>query len=229
MRAIDRLKRDHKVLRGKLDVIENALRLGPSSTWFVLRELCYTLSRQIADHIRREDELINSCRSTLNAKALAHTDFEHHDEPEVLRRINHLFVEDQGETLMEVKATLKELIPRLRHHLEEEEQDLFPTLERVFGSREESQAPCRVTRSGLREDMTLNRIVNEYPVAGAVLSHLFVNLPFEGHDCLDEVAWRHGLNSQDILTRLEQAIAIQGTPKPRPQNRTERVAAKESK
>lgn len=44
MEPIARLKRDHRILRSKFDVLESALRMGPE-TWFVLREVCYSLSR----------------------------------------------------------------------------------------------------------------------------------------------------------------------------------------
>ena len=53
MRTIERLRRDHEILRTKLDVLEGTLRMTPPTTWFILRELCYTLSRQLQGHVRR--------------------------------------------------------------------------------------------------------------------------------------------------------------------------------
>ena len=70
MRAIDRLRRDHQILRSKLDVLETALTMGPE-TWFVLREVCFTLARQLRDHMRREEELVMACRQALHPKVLA--------------------------------------------------------------------------------------------------------------------------------------------------------------
>mgnify|MGYP001573165055 FL=1 len=46
MNAIERLKRDHVLIRAKLSVVEGALQMGPEA-WFVLRDVCYTLSRQL--------------------------------------------------------------------------------------------------------------------------------------------------------------------------------------
>ena len=78
MNAIDRLRRDHTILRSKLDILETALTMGPD-VWFVLRETCFTLGRQLRDHIRREEELVAACRKMMNPKVLAEIVVEHHD------------------------------------------------------------------------------------------------------------------------------------------------------
>ena len=80
MNAIERLKRDHAILRSKLDILESALQFGPRM-WFVLREVCFTLSRQLTDHIRREEELVARCRRSLSQRAALHITVEHRDEP----------------------------------------------------------------------------------------------------------------------------------------------------
>ena len=99
MKAIDRLKRDHKILRTKLDLLEAALGMGPASTWYILREICYTLSCQLQDHIRREEALVAECWKALSPEALAHMKVEHHDEPEMLRIIDDLFINEQGQAM----------------------------------------------------------------------------------------------------------------------------------
>ncbi len=116
MNAVDRLKRDHTILRAKLDVVEGALQMGPE-TWFVLREVCYTLSRQLQDHIKREEKLVKACREVLTEEALTHVTVEHQEEPQLLRSINRLFVDHQGHSLAAVKPALTELIQRLRVHM----------------------------------------------------------------------------------------------------------------
>ncbi len=59
----------------------------------------------------------------------------------------------------------------------------------------------------LEEVMTVNRVLQQYPATRSVFEQLFVNLPFEGADCLDEVAWRHGMEARELLGQLEQAIS----------------------
>ena len=76
----------------------------------------------------------------------------------------------------------------------------------IFGDREEPGAPEAIVHAGLREDMTVNQVLAKYPRARSVFSRLFVNIPFEGYDCLDEVAWRHGMESKDLLIWLGDVI-----------------------
>ena len=86
--------------------------------------------------------------------------------------------------------------------MDEEEAEFFPAISLILGDREEPGATGVTVRPGLREDMTVNQVLAKYPRAHTVFSRLFVNILFEGYDCLDEVAWRHGLESKDLLTWL---------------------------
>ena len=158
MNAVERLRRDHMILRAKLDVLEAALRMGPDA-WYVLREMCFTLARQLRDHIKREEELVAACRKAMippasgpetgpgsgpgsqrlpragggmNPKVLAEVVVEHKDEPEQLRTINRLFLVQPDHSLERIRPALQEAIRRLRLHMSEEEAELFPILERTL-------------------------------------------------------------------------------------------------
>ena len=203
MRAIDRLKRDHQILRAKLDVLEAALRMGPE-TWFVLQEVCYTLARQLQDHIRREEQLIATCSQAMSEQTLARLAVEHRDEPQLLRTINRLFVDDRGHAFAQVRSALTTVIGRLCHHMDEEEAELFPRLECVPDHPEE---PAMIHAPLLQETMTVNHVLRQHPSAASVFRRLFISIPFEGCDCLDEVAWRHGMESRELLSQLEEALA----------------------
>ena len=205
MRAIDRLKRDHQILRSKLDVLEAALRMGQEA-WFVLREVCFTLSRQLRDHIQREEALVDLCREVLSAKEVKRLAVEHQDEPQHLRTINELFIKEQGHTLQEIRPALTKVIKGLRRHMEDEEATLFPVLARVVGEREIARVDELAPLARLDESMTVNRVIQEYPSTRAVLESLFINLPLEGCKGLDEVAWCHGMASSELLARLEAVI-----------------------
>jgi len=205
MNAIDRLKRDHQILRAKLDVLEGALQMGPE-IWFVLRDVCYTLSRQLQDHIKREEELVRACKDALREDALTHLTVEHKDEPQLLRTVNRLFIEEQDHSLAAIKPALTRLIHGLRAHMDEEEVELFPVLERVLASKGASIAREPRVTSHITEVMAVNRVLREFPPTRRVFDSLFVNVPFEGCDCLDEVAWRRGMEAQDLINKLEAVI-----------------------
>jgi len=203
MNAVDRLKRDHEILRSKLDVLETALGMG-SQTWYVLREVSFTLGKQLRDHIRREEELVALCRKAMNPKVLAEVSVEHHDEPEHLRTINRLFVKEPTHSLDRLKPVLKDVIQGLRHHMAEEERDLFPILERAL--EEAMPAKPGAATAAIDETMTVNRIVRDFPRTQHVFEQLFINVPVEGCTCLDEVAWRHGIESQDLVKLLDETV-----------------------
>ena len=213
MDAVERLKRDHLILRSKLDLMEAALGVGEPG-WFVLRELCLTLSRQLQDHIRREEELVAAARQALNPQVLAEVVVEHQDEPEHLRTINRLFVQEEHCSLERIRPALLAVISGLRRHMAEEERELFPILERVLTDHlmvtEES-----LNRAGdLDETMTVNRIVRAFPCTRKVFERLFINSSLEGCACLDEVAWSHGMESRELLDALEVAVAGCGCAAP---------------
>jgi hemerythrin-like domain-containing protein len=207
MTPIERLLRDHQLLRAKLEVLEAALRMGPE-VWFVLREVCFTLSRQLQSHIRREEALLGACRSALGAELLHDIELAHRDEPQLLRMLNRLFVEDSGHSLERIRPVLMTLITGLRRHMDEEEEELFPALERTASAQEpgaffrESETPP----ASLDEVMTVNYVVHAFPDTRPTFERLFINVPLEGCTCLDEVAWRHGMESQELLQSLEEAI-----------------------
>ena len=208
MRAVDRLRRDHEILRTKLDVLEATLRMTPPTTWFILRELCYTLSRQLQDHIRREEELVTVCQQSLSPDVRSHVRLEHDEEPQLLRTVNHLFIEEGGKAIEQVRTVLDELIPRLRRHMEGEEAELFPAIEEMLGDQEKSSAQGASPAVKLHEEMTVNHILHTYPQTKLLLERLFVNVPYEGYDCLDEVAWRRGMDCCQFLDLLEEAITV---------------------
>lgn len=206
MDAVERLKRDHVILRTKLSVLEGALQMGPEA-WFVLREVCHTLSRQLQDHIKREEVLVKACKEALTEAALTHLTVEHKDEPELLRTINRLFIDEEGHSLAVIKPALMRLIHGLLAHMDEEEAELFPVLERVLAPRAASLARKPQATSHVTEVMTPNRVLREFPATQRVFDRLFVNIPFEGCDCLDEVAWRRGMETQDLIDTLAVVIS----------------------
>ena len=206
MNAIERLQRDHAILRAKLDVLETALGMGPE-TWFVLREACFSLSRQLRAHLRREERLIAACRAGLSKTLLARLGLEHKDEPTLLRTLNRLFLREEGHALDTVRPMLTQVIAGLRAHMVDEEQTLFPRLTTAL-AMPGVRAPQEDNRGTehFTDTMAVNRVLHDFPSTRRVFDSLFVNVPYEGCDCLDEVAWRHGMRADALLRKLEAAL-----------------------
>ena len=89
----------------------------------------------------------------------------------------------------------------------EEEAELFPVLERTLHDRQlpglESAAPS----AHIDETMTVNRVIQSFPMTRAAFERLFINIPMEGCACLDEIAWRHRMDSRELMLALDSAIA----------------------
>ena len=205
MNALDRIRRDHDILRAKLRVVEGALRMGPEA-WYVLRELCFTLARQLRDHIRREEELVERGRASLGQDTLAQIALAHHDEPHFLRMINRLLLQGGETSFHQVRAAFTGFIDGLREHMDREEADVLPLLEDVCGLGAPPEAVGTAARPDLNETMTVIRILRLFPSTKPIFARCLINLPFEGSDCLDEVAWRHGMESEQLLSQLKDAI-----------------------
>lgn len=204
MRAIDRLKRDHTILRAKLSLLEAALRMEPE-TWFVLREMSRTLSRQLGDHIRREETLMTACQSVVSRDTLERLRSEHHDEPQRLRELHQLLAEPASHSSERLRGGLTAVIRALRRHMDEEETSLFPMLEQALEQTGgETAMTATVSSWVISEQTTVNHIRHEFPETEPVFENLFVNAAFEGYDCLDEVAWRHGMDVEELIGRLEE-------------------------
>ena len=210
MNPVERLRRDHQVLRAKLNVVESALEMG-EDTWFVLRELCHSLAGQLQDHLKREEALLAAYRQRVGERRCACLTVEHRDEAEHLRTINRLFCHDPARTFPSVRGQLRNVIHALRAHLDDEEANLFPQLERL-GAPPLAAAPA-ADSALLQETMTINRVLLEHPRTLPVFKRLFVSIPYEGCDCLDEVAWRHGMDTRELIALLEQAACDAAEPR----------------
>ncbi len=207
MNAINRLKREHNVLRSKLNVLESTLDMGPEA-WFVLREISFTLSKQLQVHTRREEALFASCRAAWSDERFGELLVHHTGGRDALDAINRFFMEQPQELLEKIRPTFKACVAGLRSEMDQQEVRLFPVIEDalVLGA-----IPWRkghlVPPSGLHDTMTVQEVMGRYPSTQSVLEGLFINRRFEGYDCLDEVAWRHGMESQELLGLLEEEVA----------------------
>jgi hypothetical protein len=213
MTALERVQRDHALFRVKLATLESALQFGEEAR-FVIRELCFTLSRQLASHVRRESQLASLCTRALwrfGSGDLGRLALEHHEEWQWLRLINRSVSHAAPGRFEELQATLTGVIPMWRSRMAEQEAQLFPLLTQTLGGTLSVDAevaggvPVRLV-----ESMTGREVVRRYPKARAVFERLFIDIDHEGYYGLDEIAWRHGFGSRQLLAQLEDTIASRG-------------------
>jgi iron-sulfur cluster repair protein YtfE (RIC family) len=62
-----------------------------------------------------------------------------------------------------------------------------------------------MTNLPISETMSVNEILRRYPRAEPLFRDLHVNRLQEGYESVDEVAWRHGMDLEQLLKRLRQA------------------------
>lgn len=207
MCAIDGLKRDHRLLRSKLDMLRGAVSMAPQS-WFVLRNGCFTLSRLLQAHCAREHQVLASCHPALEREELGRQVMEHQERLQSLRILNRCFVEEgPPPSMQEVCGALTAVVEGLDDELHLQEDELFPALARLVEEPQGGPAEGRAASPALSEEMTVQSVVQRYPEAQAVFDRFCINLAYEGYDDLGEVAWRHHMPGEQLLTHLEQAIA----------------------
>ena len=147
MKAIDSLLHDHERFRLLLDALDAALGLCVD-TQFVVRELCFTLSVRLRDHMRREGELIGSCHGPLSAKELTALAEGHGDEAHSLHQaLTGLTETDSAHAMARVQGVLELAVVQFRYHLDAQEYKLFPALawslkEEVAAEGEDEVAAC---------------------------------------------------------------------------------------
>lgn len=226
MTSAARLQRDHDLFRIKLDALECALRMR-GDTWFAIREFCVTLGKQLPAHMRREELAANlrelaavdskastgpaawrtgSLRPHLDDQAASWpTHEEERRELQVL--ISRFFAQRRDSDSYEaLRPALEAMISRFRRQMDAQETGCF-----AWCSAQELQAPLSegadaLSEPNVKETMTVNHVIDTYPDTKSVFECLFVNLSYEGHDYLDEVAHRRGMEVRDLLHRLEHAV-----------------------
>ena len=205
MNTMKRLKQDHEWFRSRLTILESAVNLG-SDTWFVLRELCFALSRQLRDHSRCEMELTALYTVRGGHNGCGNANLSHEEAQQQLPDINRFFAEQPSCLFERVRPTLMTFIARLHREIRDQESRLFPALEETSALHEHAQQHDEPMPPILSERMTIEDLASRYPMTQGVLELLFGQSAFERCDPLVEVAWRHGMNGQSVLEFLGQLI-----------------------
>ncbi|MBI3321073.1 MAG: hemerythrin domain-containing protein [Candidatus Omnitrophica bacterium] len=210
MDAIDRLIREHGFLRSKLRLLESALGTGEEA-WFVVREVSFTLCKELQAHCRREEKIFVTYRAALGAGQWTPVVVDRAAERGDLLIVKRFFME-QPQSFEALRPKCAEVIAELHRQMDQQETALFPVLQRFLALHHPTESTAQPALAALTETMSVQQVINRYPGMQRTFKALFIDSRSEGHDCLDAVAWRHGMESQDLLTALEEAAASAAAP-----------------
>jgi len=230
MGATEVLRKDHQLLREKLEFLEAAMQVAPEAQ-FALREMCWSLARVLDAHIKREEQVLAPYGNRIAALTQYHLAQDHADQRVVLRDVNALLLGGIKTPVSRVMPPLSHLIDELREHMEEEEREVFPVVDRV--ASEQPQAPpaapaapvitqtipppvCRPkgppassqdadSSSANRQvvgTMTVNHVLKVHPKAREIFQAFRIDCDADGCHCLDELTWRRGIDVEALLQTL---------------------------
>ena len=129
MNAITMLTEDHREVERMLDELEPTTERGVKTR----QELFSRLKEALTVHEVIEEEIFYpALREHPKAKDIVLEAYEEHDVVDsIMGQLEGLAVDDET-----WGAKAKVMIENLRHHIEEEEKEMFPTARRVFEADE---------------------------------------------------------------------------------------------
>jgi hemerythrin-like domain-containing protein len=129
MNAITMLTEDHRAVKKLLDELETTTERGVKTR----TELYGRIKQMLTVHEVIEEEIFYpALRDHPKAKDIVLEAYEEHDVVDtIMGQLGALPVDDET---WGAKATV--MIENLRHHIEEEEKEMFPTARKVFDSDE---------------------------------------------------------------------------------------------
>ena len=133
------LRSDHEQLRTQLDSLEGAMRIAPEAQ-FALRELCFSLTRMLDEHIQREKEALAPYRDRIQALINNRSSQDRADQRGVLKGIDLLLLDGLKAPVGRVVTQLVRLVDELREHMNEVERKVSPVVNRLAGQHSQAMA-----------------------------------------------------------------------------------------
>ena len=133
------LRSDHEQLRKQLDSLEGAMRVAPEAQ-FALRRLCFSLTRMLDEHIKREEDVLAPYRDRIQALINNRSSQDRADQSGVLKGINLLLLDGLKAPVGRVVTQLARLVDELREHMNELEREVFPVVNRLAGQHSQAMA-----------------------------------------------------------------------------------------
>ena len=139
MGVTELLRSDHEQLRTQLDSLEGAMRVAPEAQ-FALREMCFSLTRMLGEHIQREKEALVPYRDRIQALINNRSSQDRADQRGALNGINLLLLDGLKAPVGRVVTRLARLVDELREHMNEVEREVFPLVNRLAGQHSQAIA-----------------------------------------------------------------------------------------
>ena len=159
MNVISRLRRDHTLLRDELHVLECVLDSDITGSRQILRDVCARLSVSLRAHIQREGRLAVVCSRTLGTfgtEVLARLAVEHYSDQQYLQVIKRGIAREDPNALQNTRYVLASFLTGLRRHMDEQESELFPFLQTVLETSEESAEEPAVQGFAINEGVLIS-------------------------------------------------------------------------
>ena len=139
MGVTELLRSDHEQLRKQLDSLEGAMRVAPEAQ-FALRGLCFSLSRMLGEHTKREEDVLAPYRDRIQTLINNRFSQDRADQRGVLKGINLLLLDGLKAPVGRVVTRLARLVDELREHMNELEREVFPLVNRLAGQHSQAMA-----------------------------------------------------------------------------------------
>ena len=133
------LRSDHEQLRTQLNSLEGAMRVAPEAQ-FVLREMCFSLTCMLEEHIKREKEALAPYRDQIEALSNNRFSQDRADQRGVLKGINLLLFDGLKAPVGRVVTRLARLVDELREHMNEVEREVLPLIDHLVGQHSQAMA-----------------------------------------------------------------------------------------
>lgn len=200
--------REHRHFRAKFAAMSAAGHLWPESKW-VIREVGFSLLRQLQLHSQREARLATACYLALGragSSELQRLSIDHSVECRTLRHINRGLDKPIHEMPQYISFLIQQASDQCSHQIVKQERQFFPLLECVLRLKRSEAGNPGACQAGLDSAMTGSEVVERFPAAREVFESLSVDIGLEGYYPLEEIAVRRGLRSRQLLEALERGI-----------------------
>ncbi len=139
-RLIDNLRQDHRRLSGEIAVLEAEKNFDNIQSWKTLQVVCVRLSTGLFEHIQSETRLLVTRNHSLGAAAsqmMSRPSIDHYGDYRYLQVISRSITSANNRLLLRNRyQMLQDFLGGLRDHMDQQEADLFPAIERMMGARE---------------------------------------------------------------------------------------------
>lgn len=201
MTVTQMLRKDHEILRTKLDFLEGVLQVAPSAP-LVLRNICHSLTRLFDEHVRREEDTLRPFMYRIEPVMREWELRGHAAQHAVLHDLNSLLLLGIKVSTSMVVERLARLIGELREHMATEEKIIFPIIDRAAEEAEPVHEPLSPM---IAPGMSANAVMRAFPATADVFKRHGIECGCEGCECLDELAWRRGLDAGALIEELKAA------------------------